>query len=191
LRNFPVAHCRTRTSLGLAECLLSGTHRSLRCSGSVSCERHFCRAPNGVCRSELANMQGVGAARRSRRVKHTATAKRALAVLSGEGRDGRVGPELAGKRKSRLGDCSVDAHLGERSKRGSRVIPGNPGAPVSNNNWRDPRQRRTFHPGVLFPLCCGGDHSSGSQPQKAAPDPKSCKALVVSGTLPSRTGHAV
>jgi len=152
LRNFPVAHCRTRTSLGLAECLLSRTHRSLRCSGSVSCDRHFCRAPNGVCRSELANMQGVGAARRSRRVSTRQRQKRALAVLSGEGRDGRVGPELAGKRKSRLGDCSVDAHLGERSK---ERLPGHtrqPGSPSQQQQLERPQATPNIPPWGPLPL---------------------------------------
>ena len=48
-------------------------------------------------------------------------------------------------------------------------VARNPGAPVRNNNWRDPRQRRTFRPGVLFPLCCGGAHSSGSSLGRAVP----------------------
>jgi hypothetical protein len=36
-------------------------------------------------------------------------------------------------------------------------MPGNPGAPVSNNYWRDPQATPNIPPEVLFPLCCGGD----------------------------------
>jgi hypothetical protein len=74
----------------------------------------------------------------------------------GKGRDGRLGPELAGKRKSRLGDCSVALILRESS---NGELPGhasNLGVPASNN-WRDPEATPNIPPRLLFPLCCGGD----------------------------------
>jgi hypothetical protein len=82
------------------------------------------------------------------------------------GGDGRLGPELRGREISPSGDCSVNAGLWEEVS--LERLPGpwhasGLGAPVSNN-WRHPKAGPNFSsPRVLFPLCCGGDHGSGSQ----------------------------
>ena len=109
--------------------------------------------------------------------------KMAQAVLSGEGEGGTPGPELSGKRKSRLGDCSVNAYLmGEFQRRGSQVMPATREPQSATTTGEIPRQRRTFHPGVLPLVLWVRDHSSGSQSQKGAPVEISC----LYGTLPSR-----
>ena len=105
-----------------------------------------------------------------------ANQKRPRLSFRGKGRDGRLGPGLAGKRKSRLGDCSVNAHLGGRVP--TERLPGSCQAtrePQSATTTGEThRQRRTFHLRSSSPCAVAVTHSSGSQSHNAAPVRTSC-----------------